>query len=249
MDCYKSCRKKRVFAVIAAVAVCAAGIWLLVETGFSLETGLASCGNVSQRIWLDIGEYQNGYAPAMDRKSGKWGYVNEEEKLVIACRFTDAGYFNEEGRAIVRDETNAYCIDTAGQIIFSCDTYEKTFCDGVLPVFEDTVDDRDEMVRTFYFLDENGERAFANGFRYARGFSDGMAVVSNSKGAGSCWAEDGEMILYGYVDTTGELVLPCRYTFASDFDEDGYATVGIYDEETQSTRTVIIDKNGNEIVA
>lgn len=51
--------------------------------------------------------------------------------------------------------------------------------------------------------------------------------------------------LYGYMDTSGEIVLEAQYDWADAFD-DGYAEVGLLDEPEQF---VVIDRQGNVVVS
>ena len=48
---------------------------------------------------------------------------------------------------------------------------------------------------------------------------------------------------YGFVDETGKIVIPCKYTFYTDFNEDGMATVVKPDGSI-----VYIKKDGTEII-
>ena len=149
-------------------------------------------------------------------KNDKWGYINHKGEEVIPCQYDNYYEYGEgnekskmsfcashpfsEGVAVVRLNEKWGVIDNKGNAIVEYGKYESIDdChDGMLLA-------QNEGKR--YMLNKNGEIAFdISGYEECKSFSEGLCEVK----------KDGK---YGYIDTNGNLVIPCKYTTANAFIE------------------------------
>lgn len=169
------------------------------------------------------------------RSVSRWGYIDKKGNNVINYQFDIANQFSE-GLALVvymaHDDgvNNWKCIDKSGKIIFALKGGQPTeygyFRNGLL-----LIQNQEEK---YFFIGKKGVPLSEDIYDYAEGFSEGLAVV----------CQDGKC---GYVDTTGKLVIPLKYTVASPF-VDGFAGV-ISLTETGLEQELIIDKTGKVVLS
>ena len=120
-----------------------------------------------------------------------------------------------------------------------------TFHDGLIAA-------RDSDGNTVY-LDTAGKVAFtldSKKYRSTGSFSDGrLSVACISAGDDEGYSISTSK--YGFIDKTGELVIPCQYAYANEF-MNGYSAVMVRkaDEDTgyESTKYGVIDTEGNLVV-
>lgn len=183
------------------------------------------------------------------KRDGKTGYVNKEGKEVIPCKYDGAAMFCE-GMAIVceihflpeeewteecRDYSTKGFIDKTGREVTPCkydeahDFHEglalvkldgkfgfidKTGCE-VIPLQNDWAGDFHEGLAKLggqCFIDKAGQKVLdlaELGIVFSSSFSNGLAVALCEPGGKR-----------GYIDKTGELVIPCKYDEAHDFHDD-----------------------------
>lgn len=65
---------------------------------------------------------------------------------------------------------------------------------------------------------------------------------------GMCVVQDKTSMLYGYIDTSFKLVIPCVYNTATVFQKDGYALVTQVDEKKGDAFRYFIDKKGKRFI-
>lgn len=197
--------KKRVLSLLLAVMmVCA----LLPTAAFATEYDVTEV--LVQGTYDEVEEFRDGLARV--KKSGKYGYINTQGKIVLPCVYSELGYF-DNGLASVKKDGKYGFINIQGFEVVPC-VYEAVtdFSDGFAKVKKDgkwgCVNAQGELavscaydVINTYYNDGVG-----------RWFFDDLAVVKkNGK--------------YGYVNTQGVEVIACVYDSASIF-ENGVATIG-----------------------
>lgn len=167
-------------------------------------------------------------------KTEKVGYVDEDLNLVIPCVYDEAKEFSD-GLAYVRQGDNKYFIDPNGNKMFDYPARVlsgKEFTNGYL------VGSKREEVYSDYpdpvcVMDTTGTMRF---------------VLDNKKYCNASSTVYNERLLvrevnadyYGFVDMSGNEVIPLKYDYASNF-YDGYACV------REGTALRIIDTAGNVV--
>ncbi|MBD2867863.1 WG repeat-containing protein [Paenibacillus arenilitoris] len=147
----------------------------------------------------------------------KWGYIDEGGRMAIQPRYDDAGDFQENGLAIVREDGRAGIIDATAHYVVP-PNYES-----INPFSE-----RRAVVidgQGFRLIDEAGTVLTRKAYSYISSMKDGRAVfyvAGNGEGGGDS--------RYGYLDSDGNEAIPAQYEEANDF-EDGKAVVKIKDKE------------------
>lgn len=145
-------------------------------------------------------------------KDGKAGCLDTAGNVAVPFAF-DRIFEFMNGAAIARMGEKYGLIDRQGNWLLSCEW------DDIFPLLPD---------RTMYVLKKNGVYSLANengeavspcSFDYVSsyGFMDGLMLVGNEQG-------------YGYVNTRGEMAIPCQWDAALDF-RNGYAFVYTKDHE------------------
>lgn len=112
------------------------------------------------------------------------------------------------------------------------------------------------------YLDTAGKVAFKLDpqYRIVGDFSDGLAPVRCRSAVDGSYDDYGvqgtrsvDLDNYGYINKTGELVIPCQYSGVEEF-SNGYAAVSIEKSDPDSTYSYekaywgVIDTNGNNVV-
>jgi len=141
---------------------------------------------------------------AVIEKEAKYGYADPEGRIVIPIRYDWADTF-DEGLAVVRSGECFGLVDKQGHEIFK-------------PMFEDIRWRSDNGVvlvcteGSWTLHTRQGERIAENAFDFIFDFAEGLASVR-------CGNK------HGYIDRTGEIVIPLIYDEAYSFSAEGLATV------------------------
>lgn len=180
-----------------------------VQADNSLYGFIDGDGNIALPCtWSRAGDFSDGLAP-VERSIFEAGYIDKSGKVVIKLQFSGARNFSE-GLAAVRNKDwkrGWGYIDKSGNIIIDYKwEFVNDFHEGLA-----VVEDNEKHI---YVIDKSGKIVFRCGGHYkcVYNFREGMALVWNVNG------------LYGFIDKYGNEVIPCKWTFASDF-YDGTATV------------------------
>ena len=214
--------------------------------------------------YSEISRFGDGLARVQSAETNLYGFINTSGEEIVPCKYLDASSFSE-GLARVEDSDELYgAIDKTGKEVIPCKYgYLTKFENGVAVVTcygrhsgigvdkYNLIDTRGKIICSEWY-DEiynfNGEVAqvelsakgknFVNKqngelvgewFQKACYFHDGLAAV-----------QDVKTNLWGYVDTAGKLVIPCKYDSADPF-IDGFSYV------YNGSNSIWIDKNGNEL--
>ncbi len=185
-----------------------------------------------------IYDFNDGFA--LVREGDFVGFINTEGKTVIAPKFQKAFNF-ENGYAKVRENDKWGLIDTSGNY------YVKTEYDGVSNVYNGQIvankgetygliingefkevpgaqkiwdfsvsseNTYAKMNDKIGFIDNKGNWIVQPTYDKVRAFVNGLAPVSSDKN-------------WGYINTSGEVVIPLKYRDAEIFSEDGLAPVKV----------------------
>jgi len=165
----------------------------------------------------------------------KWGYMNENGRVVIEAQFIMAHDFSPEGIAAVVDESGWAYIDKKGRVVirpFIFDNGPDYFREGLA---------RFTKENKFGFFDKKGRMVIRPEFDFALPFHEGLSAIcmgcrevvidgEHSMRTGGKW---------GYIDKKGQIVIPLEFGNASNF-ENGKARVELNGE------FLYIDKNGRK---
>ena len=195
--------------------------------------------------FYDAGDFHEGLALVNTKDSHNsdvlpnWGFIDRTGLVKIAPQFTGAGGYSQgfsEGLAAVA--VGGKCIkeresqitgrrwgfiDRTGEMVIAARyDFVRDFHCGRALVKSGT---------DYAFIDRLGRRVIELGWRSAPDFSEGLCAVGDSLG------------YHGYIDTTGEMVIPARYRFAGSFHE-GRAEVRL----TYGSKCGFIDRSGNFVI-
>jgi hypothetical protein len=121
--------------------------------------------------------------------NGKYGFVDETDKVVIPCKYDFVSYFSE-GLAMVRLNGKAGFIDKIGKEVITL-KYDNawSFSEGMALV---------KLKSKCGFIDKTGKEVIPLKYDDAWSFSEGLSVVERSN-------------KYGLIDKTGKEVIPLAY--------------------------------------
>jgi hypothetical protein len=225
--------------------------------GFVDSTGAWA---IEPKDWL-VGEFSDGLAFVSFDGGDTYGYIDSAGRVAIDPQFRDVRPFSGGLAAFSRDGEIYGFIDKTGEVAiepaFYIDEDRSFFSSGLVPVGlskdgpwgyidgagEWVVQPELQMANKFFeglalvsqhdgtygFIDPTGKVVIS---REANQFSDGLAVASR-----------GSDSLLGYIDKTGEFVIPPQFEIAGDFSE-GLAWAS-YDGEAFG----FIDVTGRMVIA
>lgn len=155
---------------------------------------------------VKIEAFSDGLA-AVQNADGLWGYIDKTGEIVIPCEWERAGAFSN-GIASVEKNMKYGCINTAGQLIVPCQWNHFSpisFSEGLAAVQNDD--------GLWGFIDMTGTLVIPCAWEggLPPSFSGGLAAVE----------KDGRM---GYINGSGEIVIPCDFKYAHAFSH-GFAAV------------------------
>lgn len=198
------------------------------DDGYDLEA-LAKVTESAKTVF----GFSEGRASVIN-KDDKLGVIDKKGNVIIPFEYDYSVYHYTDGVMCCHKnaEDMRYYFDHDGKLLFTTkDGGNDQFHDGFACKY--CSDDG-----KYYFIDKKGEPAFGGKkWEWAEPFSDGMALV----------AEGG---LWGFINTKGELVVPCKYESRAEENpesfHDGLAMV-VVDPATE--RMGYIDKTGKRAFA
>ncbi len=169
---------------------------------------LLCCVNVmSEGTYQAVGAFHEGLA-AVQTADGQWGYIDKTGAVVIPCEWEAAGNFVSGVARVKKDRLYGY-IDANGKLVVPCTWGNAADIarDGMLWV------SASGFGSPYQIMNVKGELVGPGGWEgvWQPRFSEGLAAVCKDD-------------LYGYIDTTGKLVIPCQFKTANIFSH-GYALV------------------------
>ncbi|MFV0540646.1 MAG: WG repeat-containing protein [Aestuariibaculum sp.] len=182
-------------------------------------------------------EYQNGFWIVKDNNEAAI-YNNQFTKVVhgqLNNIETDGKYIYATSKTGGKTHDEIYIYHSNGdKLPINANNIKGHFSNGLLLIGAYTTNtETGHLHYNSYFVNNHGNKIIdvtKLGYRDAKPFSCGLATVENQKGQ------------YGFINTSGKLVIPCHYYFARPFfTRSQYALV------TKDKEDMLIDKNGNII--
>ena len=136
-----------------------------------------------------------------DTKSGKWGFKNSEDEVVVSPRWWHACYQFSEGLCpVVNDDKKFGFVDENGDLVIPCKyIYALEFRDGLARVQE-------EGTFKIGYINHNDELVIPFMYRKGGDFIKGLAMVSDASGA------------WGAINHENELIYPFKYGWEELYD-------------------------------
>ena len=143
----------------------------------SLRTLLSRQRNVSTQLLIPY------------RQKGRWGFMNTQRQLVVACKYDNAGVFSE-GLAPVRTGGKFGYVNQQGVLSIPCQYEEaREFAEGMAVV---------RLPDGYHYIDSTGQPLGSYRFAEAGSFQDGLAMVRQGDG-------------WGFLNLLGQLQVPCQF--------------------------------------
>lgn len=198
--------------------------------------------------------------PFKDSQSGKWGFKNNKDEVVVSpCWWLVYHQFSEGMCPVINDDKKVGFVDETGKLVIPCKyVHALDFRDGLAKVQEGG---------TFKigYINHQGETVIPFKYRKGSDFEDGIATVSTADGMWGTINKKDETITpfhfysplsfdeglspvvnregkWGYTDMAGNMVIPYKWDFAEFFMQ-GLATV-----RNDNGKCGYIDKEGNIVV-
>lgn len=140
--------------------------------------------------------------------NGKDLYINKNGKIVIPAKYQFCDSYFSEGLAYVKDSLgNAFYIDMVGTVVidlrsknYFVDLADNQFSNNRLCV-------QDNRTQKYGYADTKGVIVIDCKFDDAFGFRNGLAAVYDAK-----------VNLWGFINSTGKVVIPYKYSTMTDAD-------------------------------
>ena len=137
------------------------------------------------------GFFEGGLCPV--QVGGKWGYINQNGKIIIPCQFDDA-YSFYGSVALVKKDNKWGVINSKGKLICPCYRSEPN---SVPPIHDGIICRVGEDPKERCYIDIDGNIVIdTSNYSYIGDFCNGYASVQRN---------DNE---YGLINTKGEIVIP-----------------------------------------
>jgi len=200
-------------------------------------TVLVSCGNKYPSLPMegekeapmqdsDKERSEDLYPASSSTIDGKWGYIDNTGKFIIEPTFLSAQNFQGNGLALVGTDKGFGLIDKSGKyIVEPVYDYISGFSEGFAIAYSGP--------SSYKVLNEKGHVIFEIDSGYIYNFSDGLAAFTRTDSSGN--------MLYGFIDTQGNVVIEPRYLYVNPF-KDGKALVQLEQE-----KYALINKKGEVI--
>ena len=144
---------------------------------------------------------------SVENADEKVGVIDKMGNVVIPFEYGFSVFRYSDGViCCVKRQDDVWCyFDREGKLLFSSkDGGPSQFHDGFACKYS-------SETGKYYFIDKKGEKAFGGKmWEWAQDFSDGMASVFDGRG-------------WGFINTEGELVIPCEYESAAEQNPGGFS--------------------------
>jgi len=136
-----------------------------------------------------------------DRESGKWGFKNDNDEVVVSPRWWLIYHKFDEGMcAVADDDKKVGFVDETGKLVIPCQYVSHSyFCDGLVKVQEA------ETYKIGY-INKKGETIIPFVYRKGGDFENGLAMVSSDNG------------LWGAINQKNMVVYPFKYGWEELYD-------------------------------
>jgi len=183
--------------------------------------------------------------PALDH--GRYGFIDQTGRMVIAPRFFRVGVFSE-GLAPAREKGRYGYIDTTGAFVIA-PIYDiaGSFSEGIAIVYEQGKP---------YFIDRSGRKFLQGAYRSFTPFSKGRSIVQ----VGEQYRKDYHLVDstgktidekrdYGVIDKEGKLIIDTIYKNISQLDNGNFilSKANYFKDRSGSASVALADSNGKLI--
>ena len=136
-----------------------------------------------------------------DNESGKWGFKNNDDEVVVNPTWWHVYYKFDEGMcAVANDDKKIGFVDETGQLVIPCQYVSHSFfCEGLVKVQEA------ETIKIGY-INHKGETVIPFVYRKGGDFENGLAMVSSDNG------------MWGAINKTNMVVFPFKYGWEELYD-------------------------------
>ncbi len=181
--------------------VCYEGKWGVIDRAGGWVTEPRYYG-----LYYDFPDERGWYITYEEAAQFPYGaYINHRGELMTGYDFQVSGssIFHDDRAFVHLEEAGKethYCIDRTGRAVFEYDSGKSNihnYSEGLAPVFYNGAKG---------YLDPNGNLAFTVDADEISGFSEGLAPIGYKA------AEEGGKRRYGFIDTSGQIVLEPIYT-------------------------------------
>lgn len=185
-------------------------------------------------------QQNNELAAVYKDKSGDYGYISPEGKILIPAQYKDAKPFSAEGMALVKVKKanpggiRYGFIDKTGKFIVEPVYYSASeFKDGLALVRVK----KDSGELRYGYIDRTGKFVIEPIYIYASEFSEGLAAVQLSKKLAADYDPNvtETLITWAYIDKTGKIIIeesqlrmPSRVSMLGNF-YNGVAAVSVFE--------------------
>lgn len=197
------------------------------------------------------------------KKDGKWGYINQQGRIVISLRYNEwAGAFHDGMARVAPDKNTTQFIDTTGKVLLELDESiwnAGKFSEGLLfanlpgpgavvrqpgHVGDEAVDEDVGFDQTVGYVDRrfkfviqmDAELPGGVWFLHGKEFHDGMAAVAIGHQSGTLW---------GFISRDGRLAIESKFVEVHPFSE-GLAAVSPRTESFQ--KWGFVDRTGEMVI-
>ena len=136
-----------------------------------------------------------------DSKSGKWGFKNSDDEVVVPPTWCHTYYKFDEGMcAVANEDKKIGFVDETGQLVIPCQyVSHSSFCEGLVKVQE---------AETFKigYINHKGETVIPFVYRKGGDFEDGLAMVSSENG------------MWGAISKTNRVIFSFKYGWKELYD-------------------------------
>ena len=129
-----------------------------------------------------------------DNKSGKWGFKNTEDEVIVPPTWRHAYYKFDEGMcAVANDDKKIGFVDESGRLVIPCQYVSHSFfCEGLVKV-------QDAETFKVGYINKKGETVIPFVYRKGGDFVKGLAIISDDSGN------------WGAINHENEVVYPIKY--------------------------------------
>jgi hypothetical protein len=179
--------------------------------------------------FYEADSFQNGFAKVRENMMTVGSFINKDGKTVLTERIALTSTYSEGLINCKENEKWGY-MNISGEVVINpCFEYARPFYEGKAAVQPIQIQRDSEDDKVYGFINKQGEMIIPPLFRGADlKFSEDRCAV---------WDQH-----FGYIDSTGEHVIPYQYYFGEHFSE-GMACVKF----TEDGKYGFIDKEGNAI--
>lgn len=136
-----------------------------------------------------------------DNESGKWGFKNNDDEVIVPPTWQNACYKFSEGLCpVVNDDKKVGFVDETGNLVIPCIfVHALDFRDGLALVQE-------EETFKIGYINKKGETVIPFVYRKGGDFENGLAMVSSDNG------------MWGAISKTNRVVFPFKYGWEELYD-------------------------------